>query len=282
MVIDEDDVQCILNIPRGEIDVTESIGKNSDGPEYLAILRAWRMRWVGSETSGAPIISSMPEVILANTTADDDFKRDFVVYAVSSFLWATESPTCSIILKRNFHRFDKFNPKYNSCGQSRLREIFFKQDNLIQLLDEDDDEEDEDEEFVPTLIPDVAKVEAAKPIATKAKTAAKQKVSIVEPKNDSSDESEDDSDEDMEGDSDDSDDDKDDFDDEEETTTPKKSINDKNRANDSASKTPVQAKKAKADTTPQKKDGKKVAHVATPHPVKKGTTKPKICKGGRD
>eukprot|EP00249_Psilotum_nudum_P014552 c24883_g1_i1 orf=498-3221(+) len=34
--------------------------------------------------------------------------------------------------KNTFHRFDKFNLKYNPCGQSRLREIFMKQDNLIQ------------------------------------------------------------------------------------------------------------------------------------------------------
>ncbi|XP_022743410.1 AMP deaminase-like isoform X2 [Durio zibethinus] len=34
--------------------------------------------------------------------------------------------------KSTFHRFDKFNLKYNPCGQSRLREIFLEQDNLIQ------------------------------------------------------------------------------------------------------------------------------------------------------
>lgn len=34
--------------------------------------------------------------------------------------------------KTTFHRFDTFNLKYNPCGQSRLREIFLKQDNLIQ------------------------------------------------------------------------------------------------------------------------------------------------------
>lgn len=34
--------------------------------------------------------------------------------------------------KNTFHRFDKFNLKYNPCGQSRLREIFIKQDNLIR------------------------------------------------------------------------------------------------------------------------------------------------------
>ncbi|KEH19862.1 adenosine/AMP deaminase [Medicago truncatula] len=28
--------------------------------------------------------------------------------------------------KSRFHRFDKFNIKYNPCGQSRLREIFLK------------------------------------------------------------------------------------------------------------------------------------------------------------
>lgn len=37
--------------------------------------------------------------------------------------------------KSTFHRFDKFNLKYNPCGQSRLREIFLKQDNLIQGTD---------------------------------------------------------------------------------------------------------------------------------------------------
>lgn len=31
-----------------------------------------------------------------------------------------------------FHRFDKFNLKYNPLGESRLREIFLKTDNYIQ------------------------------------------------------------------------------------------------------------------------------------------------------
>ena len=31
-----------------------------------------------------------------------------------------------------FHRFDRFNLKYNPCGQSRLREIFLKSNNLIE------------------------------------------------------------------------------------------------------------------------------------------------------
>lgn len=32
----------------------------------------------------------------------------------------------------SFHRFDKFNLKYNPIGESRLREIFLKTDNHIQ------------------------------------------------------------------------------------------------------------------------------------------------------
>lgn len=34
--------------------------------------------------------------------------------------------------RNTFHRFDKFNSKYNPIGESRLREIFLKTDNYIQ------------------------------------------------------------------------------------------------------------------------------------------------------
>eukprot|EP00736_Rhodelphis_marinus_P003080 Rmarinus@m.19470 len=34
--------------------------------------------------------------------------------------------------KNVFHRFDRFNLKYNPCGQSRLREVFLKTDNHIK------------------------------------------------------------------------------------------------------------------------------------------------------
>ncbi|XP_047326061.1 nucleolar protein dao-5-like [Impatiens glandulifera] len=112
--------------------------------------------------------------------------------------------------------------------------------------DADEDDDEEDEELVPTLIPRVATVKAAKPFATKAKTTAKPETSSKQ--------------KDMEGDSDDSDDDKDDSDDEEETPTTKKPIIDKKRANDSASKTLF-----KLRLIPLKR---KIAHVATPHPVK--------------
>lgn len=34
--------------------------------------------------------------------------------------------------RNTFHRFDKFNAKYNPIGESRLREIFLKTDNYIE------------------------------------------------------------------------------------------------------------------------------------------------------
>lgn len=39
----------------------------------------------------------------------------------------------SFLQDRNtFHRFDKFNAKYNPIGESILREIFIKTDNFIE------------------------------------------------------------------------------------------------------------------------------------------------------
>ena len=35
--------------------------------------------------------------------------------------------------KESFHRFDRFNLKYNPFGQSRLREIFIKQVRNLML-----------------------------------------------------------------------------------------------------------------------------------------------------
>jgi len=154
------------------------------------------------------------------------------------------------------------------------------------LADESDEEDQSDsEEDLPLNFTDNGKVVAAKPAppktnAVKPESSGKQKVNIVEPikdeddsdDSDDIDDSDDDgsSDEDMLG-ADSSDEDADDSEEEEETPTPKK--NSKKRPNESAPKTPVSAKKAK-QVTPQKTDGKKGAHTATPHPAKKGGKTP--------
>ncbi|XP_044504310.1 histone deacetylase HDT1-like isoform X2 [Mangifera indica] len=152
---------------------------------------------------------------------------------------------------------------------------------------------DEDEEEVEEDIPMIAaengkgglKVEKAK--APEKANAGKPEISA---KDDSeSDDSDDSMGDEMEDDSDESSDDKEGTDedegdsegeDSEDEETPKKVVA-KKRPTESATKTPVPAKKAKGGATPQT-DGKKGGHVATPHPSKQAgkTTNDKSPKSG--
>ncbi|XP_047322330.1 histone deacetylase HDT1-like [Impatiens glandulifera] len=156
--------------------------------------------------------------------------------------------------------------------------------------DSDSDDDSDEEELAPVPVTqNEVKPTADKGKATKPESSAKPKVTFIEPKKKSVESSDDDddevddsddddevdgSDEDMPGALDGNDDDSEDEDDsnneddsDDEEETPNKPVNDKKRANESAMKTPVQAKKAKGDT-PQKTDGKKGVHVATPYPSK--------------
>ncbi|XP_021628709.1 histone deacetylase HDT1 [Manihot esculenta] len=158
--------------------------------------------------------------------------------------------------------------------------------------EEDDfsDEDSEDEEPFPLINADNGsvqlQVENAKPSKGKSTDAkpdasAKQKAKPVEPSKEAKAEDDsDDDDSDEDDDEDDSDDEEGDSDEEmsvdsekendsdsEYEETPKKPEKGKKRSNDSATKTPVPAKKIKSDT-PQKTDGKKGGHTATPHPAK--------------
>ncbi|XP_070675667.1 histone deacetylase HDT1-like [Malus domestica] len=151
--------------------------------------------------------------------------------------------------------------------------------------DEDQtDFDSESEEDLPLNFTGNGNIVEAKPAPPKTNTvkpesSGKQKVKIEEPikdEDDSDDSDEDDSDDDESSDedmlgADSSDEDEEDSEEEEDTPTPKKDS--KKRPNESAPKTPVSAKKAK-QVTPQKTDGKKGAHTATPHPAKKGGKTP--------
>ncbi|KAM7276588.1 hypothetical protein ACFE04_018454 [Oxalis oulophora] len=131
---------------------------------------------------------------------------------------------------------------------------------------------DSEEEEEPLLIP----AENGKPEvnAETSKAAAGKAIANAKPVIDADEDSEeDDSDDSDEGDEDDDDSEDEDESDEEEET-PKKVEVSKKRANESASKTPVPNKKAKAATPEKKTDGKKGVHTATPHPAKKGGKTP--------
>ncbi|KAL5081866.1 hypothetical protein RYX36_010287, partial [Vicia faba] len=131
------------------------------------------------------------------------------------------------------------------------------------------------------------KVSEAKKATAKSGTPAKadqpaksgpsgKQVKVVDPKEENDDDSDDESDDDLDSSDEEMDDvdseDEDESDEEDEETPVKKVDQGKKRANESASKTPVPSKKSK-NATPEKTDGKKVVHTATPHP-KKGAKTP--------
>lgn len=146
----------------------------------------------------------------------------------------------------------------------------YKATNPFDEEEDDEDDEDESDEDIPLTLANNGKPEAKEAgKSNKDSTSGKQKVKIVEPSKDDEDDSTDDDedDSDMEEDEDDSD--------ESEEETPKKVEPAKKRKADSATKTPVNDKKAKL-ATPQKTDGKKGSvHVATPHPSKQASKTPK-------
>ncbi|KAL6342011.1 hypothetical protein AAG906_038257 [Vitis piasezkii] len=152
-------------------------------------------------------------------------------------------------------------------------------------FDDSDSEEDLPVNAIENGKPE-PKVEQAKAVPTNA-NAGKAKVKVEEPPKDAKDEEDDDddSDEDMVDEDSDEDSDEDIMSDAEDGSdegsesedeeTPKKKVEPgKKRPTESATKTPVPAKKAKL-VSPQKTDGKKGgAHTATPHPNKKAGKTP--------
>ena len=86
--ITEDDVFAMYNISRGKLPIVEVTNDNYT-PEYAELLKSWRERW--NIAVGSPITQKMSEEIIARRDYRDDFKRDFVVFVVSSMLKGHQS-----------------------------------------------------------------------------------------------------------------------------------------------------------------------------------------------
>ncbi|GAV61787.1 hypothetical protein CFOL_v3_05313 [Cephalotus follicularis] len=149
--------------------------------------------------------------------------------------------------------------------------------------DDFSDLEDDSEEDITITPADngkaALKVDNAKPASDKANEPISEQPSKdiksmeVDEEDDESDEDDDDERSDSDEEEDDSSDEDAESDEEDEKTpTPKKADIVKKRSADSSTKTPA-SKKAKA-ATPQKTDGKKGVHTATPHPSKKAEKAP--------
>ncbi|XP_073225506.1 histone deacetylase HDT1-like isoform X2 [Cicer arietinum] len=179
---------------------------------------------------------------------------------------------------------------------SKTASIYFSGYKVLHGDDGDDSDFSDSDCDHDHEIPVIDQAQVAKEVAKLGKTAAKpaaangasaKQVKIVDPEKDEVESDDDDSDEDFSEDDDtdasdemdtDTDSDEDSESDEETPAKEVTVINKNKRPNGSASKTPVPTKKAK-NATPEKTDGKKGAHTATPHPMKKGGKSPKGSAG---
>ena len=53
-------------------------------------------------------------------------QAELIFQPIRSLVWIDQR-----YCRNTFHRFDKFNSKYNPVGESRLREVFMKTDNYV-------------------------------------------------------------------------------------------------------------------------------------------------------
>ncbi|ESW04374.1 hypothetical protein PHAVU_011G090000 [Phaseolus vulgaris] len=173
------------------------------------------------------------------------------------------------------------------CGYKVLTD----EGNVADFSDSEEDEEDlvlnGQENGKPVVKAEGAKVTKPAKSAPAAVASVKQ-VKTVDPKKDEEDDSDsDESDDDLDSDDEsgtsdemDDDSDSDEAGESDEETPVKKVDQSKKRPNVSASKSPPSSKKAKT-ATPEKTDGKKNVHVATPYPTKKGAKTPKSATKGQ-
>nr|GMD95748.1 uncharacterized protein LOC109168056 [Ipomoea batatas] len=81
MLLTEDDVESTLGLPKGDIQVVE--GNNSNATiEYNNLVEEWRVHW--GIDSCSPLVKRLYEGIGERKDHGDMFKRDFVVFVVSS------------------------------------------------------------------------------------------------------------------------------------------------------------------------------------------------------
>jgi len=87
----EEDVHANLGLPMGPQEVVKA-KQLDDDIQYIQFLQYWRACW--NVKSGGPPIGTMDETILECGEHGADFKRDFVVYAISTCVMGNANGTC--------------------------------------------------------------------------------------------------------------------------------------------------------------------------------------------
>ncbi|XP_019185968.1 PREDICTED: uncharacterized protein LOC109180714 [Ipomoea nil] len=112
LLLGDDDVQKTLGIPRGQQTVVEAEITSKD-PQFTGLVELWRQRW-GVKT-GTPTTSQMLNGIIERRDHGDMFKRDFIIYVVSTLIRGFKNMFCNYRLLYSLQDVSKIQD-FNWCA----------------------------------------------------------------------------------------------------------------------------------------------------------------------
>ncbi|KAJ8434394.1 hypothetical protein Cgig2_014241 [Carnegiea gigantea] len=111
--ITEEDVHATLALPMGQLEVqvpSTCEPKN----EYTKLLEQWRIRWNLGRT-GSPKVGKIVDRILDGGDHGDEFKRDFVLYIISTCIIGSMNDDCFFRILKSLVDVNEI-VKYNWCA----------------------------------------------------------------------------------------------------------------------------------------------------------------------
>ncbi|KAJ8451709.1 hypothetical protein Cgig2_018343 [Carnegiea gigantea] len=111
--ITEKDVHATLALPMGQLEV-QVASTCEPKNEYTKLLEQWRIRWNRGRT-GSPKVGKMVDRILDRGDHGDEFKRDFVLYIISTCIIGSMNGDCFFRILKSLVDVNEI-VKYNWCA----------------------------------------------------------------------------------------------------------------------------------------------------------------------
>ncbi|KAJ8440091.1 hypothetical protein Cgig2_025290 [Carnegiea gigantea] len=111
--ITKEDVHATLALPMGQLDV-QVASTCEPKNEYTKLLEKWRIRWNLGRT-GSPKVGKMVDRILQRGDHGDEFKRDFVLYIISTCIIGSKNGDCFFRILKSLVDVNQI-VKYNWCA----------------------------------------------------------------------------------------------------------------------------------------------------------------------
>ena len=111
--INEEDVHATLALPMGQLEV-QVASTCEPKNEYTKLLEQWRIRWNLSRTE-SPKVGKMVDQILERGDHGDEFKRDFVLYIISTCIIGSMNGDCFFRILKSLVDVDQIM-NYNWCA----------------------------------------------------------------------------------------------------------------------------------------------------------------------